>query len=450
MKDPADEAPKPAAQSNLMQKKISPASAISGALTLPGDKSISHRYAMIAAIAEGDTRIHNYSTGADCHSTLGCVRALGISVEGAGTEFVIHGKGLDGLREAPGDLDAGNSGSTIRMLSGILAGQPFRTRLVGDESLSRRPMQRVIAPLGQMGAHIRAREDKFPPLEIQGAPLHPIHYDLPVPSAQVKTCVLFAGLFAEGETSVTEPVRSRDHTEIALREFGADLTSTNIPGSSTARKITVTGRPHLTGREVVVPSDLSSAAFFLVAALLVPGSQLSIRGVGLNPTRSALLDFLAGMGAKIRIPDLESINGELVGEILVEHSPLSGGTIDGALTAALIDEIPVLAVLGAATRDGITVRDAGELRIKETDRIRTIVDNLRRMGVEAEELPDGLVVPGRQKFHAAEFDSFGDHRIAMAFAVAALRSDGESIIDGAEAASVSFPEFWETLARVAG
>jgi 3-phosphoshikimate 1-carboxyvinyltransferase len=432
-----------------MQKKISPASAISGTLTLPGDKSISHRYAMIAAISEGTTRIHNYSTGADCHSTLGCVRALGVEVEGGGTEFVIHGRGLDGLREPVGDLDAGNSGSTIRMLSGILAGQPFRTRVVGDESLSGRPMQRIITPLTQMGADVHARDGKFPPLEIQGGHLHAIHYDMPVPSAQVKTCVLFAGLFAEGETSVTEPVRSRDHTEIALREFGAELSSTGIAGS-TGRIITVTGRPHLTGREVVVPSDLSSAAFFLVAALLVPGSQLSIRGVGLNPTRSALLDFLAGMGAKIRIPDLESINGELVGEILVEYSALRGGTIDGGLTAALIDEIPVLAVLGAATRDGITVRDASELRIKETDRIRSIVDNLRRMGVDAEELPDGLVVPGRQKFRAAEFNSFGDHRIAMAFAVAALRGDGESAIDGAEAASVSFPEFWETLDRAAG
>jgi 3-phosphoshikimate 1-carboxyvinyltransferase len=429
-----------------MQKRISPASAISGSLTLPGDKAISHRYAMIGAIAEGATRIHNYSTGGDCQSTLGCLRALGIEVERDGAEVVIHGRGLDGLREPAGDLDAENSGTTIRMLAGILAGQPFRSRMVGDESLTRRPMQRIMTPLGQMGADIRAREGKFPPLEIHGAPLHPIHYDLPVPSAQVKTCVLFAGLFAEGQTSVTEPVRTRDHTEIALGEFGADLTFTSIPGNISSRKITVAGRPRLTGRELVVPSDLSSAAFFLVAALLVPGSELSIRGVGLNPTRSALLDFLSGMGAKIRIPDLESVNGELMGEILVEYSPLRGGIIDGGLTAALIDEIPVLAVLGAATRDGITVRDASELRIKETDRIRTTVDNLRRMGVEAEELPDGLVVPGRQKFRAAQFESFGDHRIAMAFAVAALRGDGESTMDGAEAASVSFPGFWDTLA----
>jgi 3-phosphoshikimate 1-carboxyvinyltransferase len=424
-------------------QRISPAKAISGSLSLPGDKSISHRYALIGAIAEGDTSIANYSTGADCHSTLGCVRALGIEVEGAGTEFVIRGKGLDGLRAPAGDLDAGNSGSTIRMLSGILAGQPFASRIFGDESLSRRPMQRVMKPLAQMGARIDARDGQFPPLRIEGGSLRAIDYTLPVPSAQVKTCVLFAGLYADGSTTVTEPIRSRDHTEIALREFGADI-------AVERRKITIAGRPRLEGRELVVPSDLSSAAFFLVAALLVPGSHLSIHGVGLNPTRSALLDFLVGMGARIRVPNLESQNGELIGDLEVEYSELQGGTIDGGLTAALIDEIPVLAVLGAATEEGLTVRDAGELRIKETDRIHTVVENLRLMGVEAEELPDGMMIPGRQKLHAAKLDSSGDHRIAMAFAVAALRADGESVIEGADAASVSFPEFWDTLERCTG
>jgi 3-phosphoshikimate 1-carboxyvinyltransferase len=430
-----------------MQQRISPASAITGAITLPGDKSISHRYAMISAIADGESRIHNYSTGADCHSTLASVRALGIDVEVAGTEVRIRGRGLDGLRAPTGDLDAGNSGSTIRMLSGILAAQPFLTRIFGDESLSRRPMQRILRPLAEMGAKIGAREDKFPPLEIHGTRLRPIDYTLPVPSAQVKTCVLFAGLFADGRTSVSEPVPSRDHTEIALREFGADL-SAGLKDD--ARKITLTGRPHLTGRDLMVPSDLSSAAFFIVAALLVPGSQLTIRGVGLNPTRSALLDFLRGMGAKILIPTLESRNGERIGDIVVQYSDLKGGTVEGALTAALIDEIPVLAVLGAATEEGIIVKDAGELRVKETDRIRTVVENLRRLGVEAEERADGMVIPGRQKFRAGEFDSFGDHRIAMAFAVAALRADGPSVIENAEAASVSFPEFWSTLGRIAG
>ncbi len=425
-----------------MQKRIAPASSVSGGIRLPGDKSISHRYAMIASIASGETRIHNYATGADCHSTLACLRALGVEMESSGTEVAIRGKGLDGLRAAAADLDAGNSGSTIRMLSGILAAQPFSSRIAGDESLARRPMQRIMRPLAEMGARIRAREDKYPPLEIHGSPLRPIDYALPVASAQVKTCVLFAGLFAEGATSVTEPARSRDHTEIALREFGAEV-------ASVGRRITVTGRPSLAARELFVPSDLSSAAFFLAAALLAPGSELTIRGVGLNPTRSALLDFLIGMGAKIRIPEMESRNGELVGDIVVEHSGLRGGVIEGPLTAALIDEIPVLAVLGATTEEGLIVKDAAELRIKETDRIRTVIDNLGRMGVQAEELPDGMIVPGRQQFRAARFDSFGDHRIAMAFAVAALRADGESVIDGAEAASVSFPEFWETLAGIA-
>jgi 3-phosphoshikimate 1-carboxyvinyltransferase len=425
-----------------MRQKISPAASVSGAIVLPGDKSISHRYAMLAAIAEGETVIHNYSTGADCHSTLGCVQSLGIEVSEQGTDVTVRGRGLDGLRAPSRDLDAGNSGSTIRMLSGILAAQPFRTRIFGDESLSRRPMQRVMKPLAEMGAQISAREDKFPPLEIDGAPLRAIDYVSPVASAQVKTCVLFAGVYAAGTTSITEPVRSRDHSEIALREFGADVTAER-------EKVSIAGRPTLTGRELVVPSDLSSAAFFLAAALMVPGSNLAIRGVGLNPTRSSLLDFLAGMGADIQIADLQSRDGELVGDLVVRHSELRGGTIEKGLTASLIDEIPVLAVLGSVTQEGLTVRDAGELRIKETDRIRTVVDNLRLMGVQAEELPDGLAVPGRQKLRAGTFDSFGDHRIAMAFAVGALAADGESTIEGADAASVSFPEFWATLALVA-
>jgi 3-phosphoshikimate 1-carboxyvinyltransferase len=289
-----------------------------------------------------------------------------------------------------------------------------------------------------MGARIEARDGKFPPLTIHGGPLHPIDYTLPVPSAQVKTCVLFAGLFADGQTIVRESIRSRDHTEIALREFGADLTS---------RKgvITLQGRPKLTGRELIVPSDLSSAAFFLVAALLVPESRLVIRDVGLNPTRSALLDFLLSIGAKISVLKIESVNGEPIGDIEVRHAPVKGGVIEKELTAALIDELPVLAVLGAASEDGFVIRDAGELRIKETDRIATVADNFKRMGIEVEVTPDGMRVPGKQKFRAAAFDSFGDHRIAMAFAVAALRCDGESTIDNAGAASVSFPEFWKIL-----
>ncbi len=424
-----------------MHQRISPATRASGEIRLPGDKSISHRYALIASIAEGESRIHDFSTGADCHSTLGCVRALGIAVEEQGTDVTIQGRGLEGLKSPAGDLDAGNSGSTIRMLSGILAAQPFSTRISGDASLSRRPMARIMTPLAEMGASISAREGRFPPLEIQGGKLHSIDYTLPVPSAQVKSCILLAGLYADGITTVREPLRSRDHTEIALREFGAEVRVER-------RVITLQGRARLTGREMFVPSDLSSAAFFIVAALLVPGSELVIKGVGLNPTRSTLLDVLAAMGAKIRILDVAEKNGELVGQISVKSSRLRGGVIERAETAALIDEIPVLAVLGAASEEGLMVRDAAELRVKETDRIATVAENLRRMGIQPEELPDGICIPGRQRFRAATIDSFGDHRIAMAFSIAALMADGPCEIRDADAASVSFPEFFRILDQV--
>jgi len=425
-----------------MTQKISPASSVTGAITLPGDKSISHRYAMLAAIAEGPSKISNYSGGADCQSTLACMRALGVKIETQDGIVCIHGRGLDGLREPAAALDAGNSGSTIRMLSGILAAQPFTATIGGDESLSRRPMQRIMQPLGQMGARIEARESRLPPLTIHGSKLHPIEYTLPVPSAQVKSCVLFAGLYADGRTTVHEPLRTRDHSELALREFGTDV---EVDGLS----ITVTGRPHLAGRELRVPGDLSSAAFFLVAALIVPESALTIHGVGLNPTRSALLDVLAEMGAQIKILDVSSTGGELIGDILIRNSPIRGGVLEKARTAALIDEIPVLAVLGAASEEGLIVRDASELRIKETDRIATIAENFQRMGLDIRVHEDGFEVPGRQRFHASELDSFGDHRIAMAFSVAALAADGPCTILGAESASVSFPEFFDTLQRVA-
>ncbi len=421
-----------------MRQTVRPAGRLSGVVILPGDKSISHRYAMLASLAEGVSKISNYSTGADCHSTLDCVRALGIRVEEAGTTVTIHGRGLKGWTKPQRDLDAGNSGSTIRMISGLLAGQPFSSRIFGDESLSRRPMDRIMKPLAQMGAKIEARDNRFPPLEIHGTTLHPIDYTLPVPSAQVKTCVLFGGMFAEGQTIVREPMRSRDHSEIALREFGADLQVRN-------KIITLNGPAQLTGRDLLVPSDLSSAAFFLVAGLLVPGSHLMIQNVGLNPTRSALLDFLLSIGAPVKVLKIESANGELIGDIEVRHAPVRGGVIEKELTAALIDEIPVLAVLGAASENGLVIRDAQELRIKETDRIATVADNFHRMGIEIEVTPDGMSIPGKQKFRAAAFDSFGDHRIAMAFAVASLAGDGDSIIENADAASVSFPEFWNIL-----
>ena len=422
-----------------MQEIISPARAIDGIVTLPGDKSISHRYGMLGAIAEGVTTISNYSTGADCQSTLGCMEALGATVERKDGKVIIHG---GALRESAGQLDAGNSGSTIRMLSGILAAQRFTTRIGGDESLSKRPMQRVITPLEQMGASIEAHDGKFPPLTIHGRELQGIDYTLPVASAQVKSCVLFAGLFAKGDTIVREPVRTRDHTEIALREFGADI-------DVERRVITLREGTRLTGRDLFVPGDLSSAAFFMVAALLMPKANLVIHGVGLNPTRSALLDFLVSIGASIKVLDLQQTGGEVVGDLRIQASKITGGEIDGALTAALIDEIPALAVLGAASERGLTVRDASELRVKETDRIATIASNFQRMGVEIQTTPDGFHVPGRQKFRAARLDSQGDHRIAMAFAVAALAADAPSTIQGSEAAGVSFPEFFSTLRDIA-
>ncbi len=425
-----------------MHEQISPATSVSGAIQLPGDKSISHRYAMLAGIAKGPTKISNYSTGADCQSTLGCMRALGAASETQEGILCIHGQGLDGLREPAAALNAGNSGSTIRMLSGILAAQPFVTTIGGDESLSKRPMQRIMTPLAQMGARIEGRDNRFPPLTIHGAKLHPMDYTLPVASAQVKSCVLLAGLYADGRTTVHEPLRTRDHTELALREFGAEVDVDRL-------SITVTGRPHLEGRELRVPGDLSSAAFFLVAALIVRESSLTIHGVGLNPTRSALLDFLAEMGAQIKILDVSSTGGELIGDVLIRTSRIRGGVLEKARTAALIDEIPVLAVLGAASEDGLIVRDASELRVKETDRIATIAENFQRMGLTIHLAQDGFEVPGRQQFHAAEVDSFGDHRIAMAFSVAALAADGPCNVMGADAASVSFPEFFDTLHRVA-
>ncbi len=392
-----------------MREQIRPTRAVAGAIQLPGDKSISHRYGMLAAIAEGITKIENYSSA---------------EVEMRNGKTCIHGQGLNGLREPAGMLDAGNSGSTIRMLSGILAAQPFVTRIGGDESLTRRPMARIMTPLAEMGARIEARDDRFPPLTIHGTNLRPIEYTLPVASAQVKSSVLLAGLYAVGNTSVNEPIRTRDHTELALREFGADV-------DVQKRSITVTGRPRLQARELRVPGDLSSAAFFLVAALIVRESNLTIQSVGLNPTRTALLDLLAEMGAHIKVLDISATGGELIGDVQVQKSHIHGGLIEKARTAALIDEIPVLAVLGAASDEGLVVR-------------------FRRMGLSIEIHEDGFEVPGRQTFHAAELDSFGDHRIAMAFSVAALAADGECGMEGAEAASVSFPEFFDTLHRVAG
>jgi 3-phosphoshikimate 1-carboxyvinyltransferase len=401
---------------------------------------------MLASIAEGDSQIFNYSTGADCQSTLACMEALGIRHESGEQDgrrtLTIHGKGAAGLSAAVGTLDAGNSGSTIRMLSGILAAQPFTTRITGDESLVKRPMRRIMTPLAQMNARIEATGGDFPPLTIHGTALRGIDYALPVASAQVKSCVLLAGLYAEGETVVREPIVTRDHTELALREMGAEITME-------PRMVRLQGGAKLTGKTLFVPGDLSSAAFFLVAALLAREADLIITNVGLNPTRTALLDVLRGMGANIKLLHIEETNGELIGNLQIQTSRIRGGTIEGATTAAVIDEIPVLSVLGAVSEEGLVVRNASELRVKETDRIATIAENLRRMQVQVNTTADGLEIPGRQKLHAAQIQSRGDHRIAMAFSVAALAADGACMIEDSEAASVSFPEFYTTLHHIA-
>jgi len=425
-----------------MTEQVSPASGLHGVVTVPGDESISHRYAMLASIAQGDSRIYNYSSGADCHSTLSCMRALGIRHEFGDEDgrkvLTIHGKGKNHLEPAVAPLDAGNSGSTIRMLAGILAGQRFTSQIAGDESLAKRPMRRIMLPLAEMGAHIEATDGQFPPLKIQGSQLHGIDYTLPVASAQVKSCVLLAGLFANSETIVREPIATRDHTEIALRELGADL--------KTERKvIRLQAGAELTGKTIVVPGDISSAAFFIVAALIRPGSDIILTNIGLNPTRTALLDLLRGMGAQIKLLHIEQVNGELIGNLQVKGSRMRGGVVEGATTAAVIDEIPVLAVLGALSEDGLIMRDAEELRVKESDRIETIARNLKRMGATVTTTSSGLEIPGRQTLRAAEIDSCGDHRIAMAFSVAALAANERSAILGAEAASISFPEFYTSL-----
>jgi 3-phosphoshikimate 1-carboxyvinyltransferase len=416
---------------------VRPARNIAGALRLPGDKSISHRYAMLAAIAEGTTRLENFSTGADCASTLGCLAALGVELERKGNAVLIHGRGPK-LQPPKSSLDCGNSGSTMRMLSGILAGQEFSSELMGDESLSRRPMARIIAPLRSMGAKIAASDGDRPPLRITGTHLNAIDYKMPVASAQVKSALLFAGLLAEGETRVEELVRTRDHGELALRAFGAEVTQ----HGNQAR---IAGGQKLHAIEAEIPGDLSTAAFFLCAAALFPGSRLLISHLLMNPTRARLLDMLILMGVGISVAELEDQHGELVGTVEVDGRDLRGARIAGADTAALIDEIPVLAAVAPYTMNGIEVRDARELRVKESDRIASIVTNLRAMGAEVEEHDDGLKVPGGQRLHGAEIDSFGDHRIAMAFAVAALRAEGDTIIHRADAAVISCPGFFGAL-----
>lgn len=420
---------------------VKPARNVLGSLRVPGDKSISHRYAMLAALAPGRSRFENFSTGADCASTLACVRELGCNVDRDGNRAVTV-EGLGAHLQAPtSPLDCGNSGSTMRMISGILAGQPFTSELIGDASLSRRPMKRIIEPLTQMGANIEAEEGDRAPLRIEGAKLRAITYRPPIASAQVKTCLLFAGLLAEGTTVIEEPSRTRDHGELALRAFGAEV-------QREGNNVSIAGGQRLHPLEAYVPGDISSAAFFLCAASIFPQSNLVIDGVLLNPTRSALLDVLTAMGSRMSMLKVEEQHGELVGTIALVPGKGRHVTIEGALTALLIDELPVLAAVAPFTAGGLEVRDAGELRVKESDRLAAVTRNLQAMGAQVEQTETGWRIPGGQRLHGAEIESYDDHRIAMAFAIAALRAEAESIIHNARCVAISYPAFFEDLERL--
>ena len=405
---------------------------------------------MLAGLALGTSELRNFSAAADCHSTLGCMSALGADVKVEKDAVRVTGHGPRGLKSSWRALDAGNSGTTMRLLTGILAGQEFTTKLTGDSSLQKRPMKRVVGPLREMGADIRAKDDNFAPLEIKGARLHAIDYQMPMASAQVKSAVLLAGLFAEGVTSVTEPARTRDHTELALEEFGAAVErhgrTTKIHGLFSGN-----GSGKLVAKSLDVPGDISSAVFFIAAASLLGDSNIAIHNVGLNPTRTAILDLFAAMGASIQMLSLTSSHGEIIGDLAVKGASLKGGVIEGVTIPLVIDELPMLAALGPFTEEGIEIRNAAELRVKESDRIAVLVENLRRMGATVEERPDGLKVEGRRagKLHGAEIEPHGDHRIAMAFAVAGLAAEGATVIRDADCAGVSYPAFFEDLNRLA-
>jgi 3-phosphoshikimate 1-carboxyvinyltransferase len=412
---------------------------------LPGDKSISHRYAILAALAEGKTEISNYASAADCRSTLECLKRLGVQVESDNGRVRIVGAGLNGLKEPRRALDAENSGSTMRMLAGVLAGQSFTSTITGDDSLRKRPMRRVIDPLRQMGAEIKSQDGDRAPLVIRGGHLSAIDYTPPTPSAQVKSAVLLAGLYATGVTTVHESVDTRDHTELALREFGSEI-------ERSRGMVRIHPRPRLTGRQLTVPGDLSTSVFLIAATMVLPGSSLMLHNVGLNPTRARVLDFLISIGAPMRVAAVQARDGELVGDVSVKHALLEGGTISGRDVAEMIDELPMLAALGPYTEKGIEIHDAKELRVKESDRIAALAEGLRQMGAQVEEFPDGLRVEGRSagKLHGAKIDPHGDHRIAMALSVAALGAEGDTVIRDADCVGVSFPDFFATLDRLRG
>ena len=417
---------------------------LKGTVSVPGDKSISHRGIMFGSIADGTTEIHNFLPGADCLATIRCFRTLGIEIEQEGSTVIVHGKGLHGLSAPSHILDVGNSGTTTRLLSGILAGQPLESKLSGDESLNSRPMKRIIGPLTQMGADISSiLHNGCAPLYIAPSRLHGIHYDSPVASAQVKSCILLAGLYANGETSVTEPGLSRNHTELMLKEFGADIRSVHDLDCSRTTAIIQPGR-ELHGQKLTVPGDISSAAYFIAAGLIVPDSEIRITNVGINPTRAGILKVCEDMGARIELSNERTEGGEKIADITVRTSRLHGTVIEGDIIPALIDEIPVIAVMAAVAEGTTVIRDAAELKVKETDRIETVTDNLKAMGCDVTPTEDGMIINGG-KLKGASIHTLLDHRIAMAFSIAALAAEGRTRILDSKCVDVSYPAFYDTF-----
>ncbi len=427
-----------------MRKSIAPPQVLRGRVSPPGDKSISHRAVILNSIARGRARIANFSPGADCLSTVSCLRALGITIEPAGPDgLIVHGNGGTALKEAADVLDAGNSGTTIRLLAGLLAAQPFLSILTGDSSLRSRPMARLIQPLHQMGARIWGRgEDTLAPLAIKGGPLHGISYQLSVASAQLKSALLIAGLFAEGQTIVTEPLASRDHTELMLRAMGASLKTEGL-------SIAIQSQPGpLSALDLHIPGDISSASYWLVAGAIHPNAHILISNTGVNPTRSGMIEVLQRMGARLRLENPRLEGAEPVADLVIESSELRGTEIDAEIVPRLIDEIPVLAVAAAVARGTTVIRGAAELRVKESDRIATTTAELSRMGATIEALPDGMVIQGGTPLRGVSCRSYLDHRLAMSLAVAALVARGETVIEDAEAVDISYPGFWQDLERL--
>lgn len=410
-----------------------------GELSVPGDKSISHRAVMFGSLAEGTTEVTNFLQGADCLSTISCFRQMGIDIENTPDRILIHGKGLHGLSRPDDILDVGNSGTTTRLMSGILAGQNFDCTVNGDASIQKRPMKRIMTPLSLMGADISSIPGNgCAPLHIQGHPLKAIHYQSPVASAQVKSCILLAGMYADGITRVTEPVLSRNHSELMLNHFGASVTTESTT-------VSIEPDPLLEGRSISVPGDISSAAYFIAAGLLVPGSQVLIRNVGVNPTRDGILRVCRAMGADITIMNERADSGEPTADLLVKYSSLKGTVVEGEIIPTLIDELPVIAILAAFAQGTTIIRDAAELKVKESNRIDVMVENLSRMGADIEGTEDGMIIRGGRPLHGAEIDSHLDHRIAMSFAVAALAAEGTTTIRDAECVRISYPGFYDDL-----